>query len=305
MLRNRKVSYLPIIILLIFLVLIAIIQTVRTSVFMSSRNRITLGVLAPHTFVLSYDKKSGITNVIFFKTDAQVTVPGGYGWYRLGSVPLLGSIEHKEFEIARHSMEELVGAPVDEVIVPSGGDILETVDEQFINWFLKNRRDFLSLFMRKYRLSTTNVIDRYFITRAMGVRKDKLVFVDGSEGIIMTKKNDPRYSADKLDLVVKGFLYWTYPSKDGAVSVYAPEKLYSAGIRIGRIIEGAGMKVLDIAAVSKIPDTCVFIGHSSQKDTINFLARYFNCKVELKSSEPYSRGIVEFYLNEKIGILYQ
>ncbi|MCR4329363.1 MAG: hypothetical protein NUV65_02340 [Candidatus Roizmanbacteria bacterium] len=303
--RSSKFSYVPLFLILAFVLLLGVIQTVRQSLFFSSRNRISIAVLAPHAFVLSYDKKTSIANVIYFNTSAQVTVPGGYGWYSLNSVPLLEEIEHKGFVIARHTFEELVGAPIDAVIMPTHSDIIDESSDPFIEWFLTKRRSFLAPLSRQYKISTRNLIDWYFFRSILATRKDKLVFVDGSTGLVQTKKNGMRYSAEKLDLTVKGFLYWTYPSSDGAVNVYTTQELYSAGTRIGRIIEGAGMKVLDVETVEHTPDTCILIGASQHKNTFSSLARYFGCSIKLNESDPYSRGIIDFYIDTKIGTIYR
>lgn len=287
------------------MVLFYAIQTIRQSLLFSSRNRISIAVLAPHAFVLSFDKKTAITNVIYFNTSAQVTVPGGYGWYSLNSLPLLGAIEHKEFSITRHTFEELVGAPIDAVIIPTKIDIVDESSDPFIEWFFETRRSFLTPLSRQFKLSTHNIIDWYFFRSILSTRKDKLVFVDGSIGLVPTKKDEKRYSAEKLDLTVKGFLYWSYPSAHGAVNIFVPQKLYSAGTRIGRIVEGAGMKVLDVQSVERAPNACVLIGARMHKDTLSSLARYFGCTIKLDESDPYSRGVIHFYIDTKLGTIYR
>ena len=303
--RSKRFSYVPFFIVIVFIVLMFIIQTVRQALFFSSRNRVSIAVLAPHAFVISYDKKTAITNVVYFNTNAQVTVPGGYGWYYLYSVPLLGKIEHREFDIARHTFEELVGAPIDAIIIPAHSDIIDVSQEPFIEWFFANRREFLSIFSRKYKTSTRNSIDWHFFRTIVSTRKDKLVFVDGSTGLVSTKNNGLRYHAEKLDLTVKGFLYWTYPSREGAVNIFVAQDQYSAGVRIGRIVEGAGMKVLGVETTVRAPGSCMLIGAHLHKDTLYSLASYFGCSTKLKDIEPYSRGIIDFYIDRKIGILYK
>lgn len=303
--RSSKFSYVPLFVILIFILLMYSIQTVRQSLFFSSRNRVSIAVLAPHVFVASYDKRTAITNVIYFNADAQVTVPGGYGWYNLSSLPLLGKIEHKEFAIARHAFEELVGAPVDAVVIPVGSDIVDESTEPFIEWFFAKRRSFLAPLSSQYKLSDHNIIDWYFFRTILATRKDKLVFVDGSAGLVQTKKNGLRYSAEKLDLTVKGFLYWTYPSVGGSVNIFVSQEQYSAGTRIGRIVEGTGMKVLDVQTVQKAPDTCMLIGASQHRNALYSLANYFGCSIKLDESYPYSRGVIHFYIDKKIGTIYK
>jgi len=292
-------------VILVFILFLYSIQTVRQSLFFSSRNRVSIAVLAPHAFVMSYDKKTAITNVIYFNSNAQVTVPGGYGWYNLNSLPLLGKIEHKEFAITRHAFEELVGAPVDAVVIPVGSDIVDKSSEPFIEWFFAKRRSFLTPLSSQYKLSEHTIVDWYFFRTILATRKDKLVFVDGSTGLVQTKKNGMRYSAEKLDLTVKGFLYWTYPSIGGSVNIFVSQEQYSAGTRIGRIVEGAGMKVLDVQTVQQVPSTCMLIGARQHRDTLHSLANYFGCIIKLNESDPYSRGVINFYIDTKIGTIYK
>ncbi|MCR4326943.1 MAG: hypothetical protein NUV52_04810, partial [Candidatus Roizmanbacteria bacterium] len=259
--RNKSPQSKPLLIGLslgILIIGIIVWRFIATSSLLSNRERVTVGVYTTHPFVVSYNKHSSIVTVIWFNPRARVYVPGGYQWYPFGSVLLLDSIEKKKGALVRRTFEELVGAPVDFVVTPRSASTLSTASDSFVTFFYRERGRLLPWVGGSYRISSGNSIDGSILSNILRSRNDKLLFVDASSATTAPpKKADGlRYDSDKLDQVLKGYLYW--PSIDLTNNVrleIGDSTYYGAAQRIGRMIEGMGIKVIDISVTAQKKNT--------------------------------------------------
>lgn len=294
---------------LILIAGVVVWRFIATSSLLSSRERVTIGVYTAHPFVLSYNKHSNIVTVVWFNPRARVYVPGGYRWYPLGSVVLLDSIEKKKGELVRRMFEELVGAPVDFVVMPRAAGPLSEPTDSFVTFFYRERGRLLPLIGGRYKLSSGNSIDGMLLSNILRSRNDKLLFVDASSSTTTSpKKSDGlQYNSDKLDQVLKGYLYW--PSIDSTNNVrleVGDTQYYGAAQRIGRIIEGMGIKVIDIAKsnTNTTKEGCSVYYGPAKKTQAMALAEHFNCDRHVSNDEQF-KATMTVYIGSELGTLYK
>jgi len=283
---------------------------IATSSLLSNRERVTVGIYAAYPFVLSYNKHSTIVTVVWFNPSTKVYVPGGYRWYPFGSVLLLDSIEKKQGELVRRMFEELVGAPVDFVVTPRSVSTLPEAPDSFVTFFYRERGRLLPWIGGSYRVSLGNSIDGYILSNILRSRNDKLLFVDASASTTTSSKKADglRYDSDKLDQVLKGYLYWPSINSTNNVRLeIGDSEYYGAAQRIGRMIEGMGIKVIDISLTKNrntgSTDCAVYFG-PQKKQQGEALAQHFNCSKQLSDQEQF-KATMTIYIGSKLGKLYR
>ncbi len=186
-----------------FLFLLIAAAQVKTSIFLSKRERVSIAVFGEKPYVLSYDKKNHLGHLAYFDPNILVNVPGGYGWYRLGSVSLLGKIEGQQKELLKRTFEELSGAFVDIVVYPKDSAVIDRTKSAFVDYFLSSRSKITPNF---YKFSTDNIIDRFLLKKTLRLRMDKLVILS-LEKDYFKKNKKSYYRAELLDSRLKGFFY--------------------------------------------------------------------------------------------------
>jgi hypothetical protein len=301
---QRKKGIHPLALVLGFIIVILmlyLVHEVLTSQFLSRRDRITIGVYDDVPYVFSYDKTTRLGTVIYFNSDVMVTVPGGYGWYRLGSVRLLATIEHKTNALLTQTFAQLIGAPVDLAIYRTTKDLIDNKVSDFMEYFM-SKRGLKVLFSKDYAISSTNLIDRFLVNRALNTSPDRLIVVN-AENDYVTRDNRKFYTPEKLDSRNKGYFYQKTASESSVkVHITANRKQYRAGTEIARLIEGMGIKVLSVDEdTANSLHECI-IRYSTQGKTIAaLLHNYFPCKLVYAVDQNI---IIDFKLDPELATLY-
>lgn len=295
-------SKLNLILLFLFLFLLIIIAQIKTSVFLSKRERVTVAVFGQKPYVLSYDKKNKLGHLVYFDPSILVNVPGGYGWYKLGSVSLLGKIEERQKEILKSTFAELSGVVVDIVIYPKDVRVEEGLAADFIDYFLASRS---KLDSSLYQFSTNNVFDRLFLKKILGLRVYKLVILN-AEKDYFEKNNKKYYRAELLDSRVKGFFYQDIflESKAKIRLYYSSTDGYKAAKRLSRFIEGFGIKVIDISRSPQKKldiNACMVEFHRDYRLIGRLLADYFHCTKRVKDKVSI---LIDFFISDSLAKIY-
>jgi hypothetical protein len=277
-----------------------VVHEVVTSKFLSKRERITVGVYDDIPYVFSYDKAARLGTVIYFNPDVLVTVPGGYSWYRLGSVQLLATIEHKTNFLLTQTFSQLIGAPVDLALYKTSTEVIYGRDTDFLEYFMSNR-GLKTLFSKKYALSSGNLIDRFLINRALNASPDRLIVVNAENDYIQ-RGSKLYYTPERLDSQNKGYFYQkTFSENSVKVRLNVPRKQYVAGLEISRLIEGMGIKVLSVEADLNGQKECSIRHSKENKKVAEQLHNYFPCTLIYS---PDQGIVIDFQLSEDLAKLY-
>jgi len=297
--RNRALGWKLVVVIIIGIFALWLVKQYRSSLFLSKRQVVNIGVFSEKPFVYSYDRNRKIAHIVNFEPDIYVNVPGGYGWYKLGSVNLLGQIENNQNEILKQTFAELAGAPIDLVVYPKKAKVFENQAKNFLDYFYNFRQHWIS--QSKNSHSVNNLFDRLILPAKLNLRADRLIVIN-TENLILKEKNQKRYYSEKLDSKIKGFLYQEEllhsPAK---VVIFSSSENYLSARKLMRQVEGLGLKVLELKILSNEPDKhCLIKASSNNKKIAKLLADYYNCQVEI---DRVPSTMIGFYLNTDLANL--
>jgi len=290
--KHKTIFINKLIVLLIFLLLVVVyvVHQWRTSIILNEKDRINIAVFCKIPFVYSFNPHNDLAVAAYFWPDNLVKVPGGYDWYRVGSLNLLGKIEKQETAILKSAFSELIGAPVDFVFYPKKAAVIGNPQITFDNFY----HDFVKskLFTKEFANSTTNLFDRILLKRLFQVSRSHLLFLN-TDDLTIKKDNHLYYYSDKLDTKLKGMFYHESVINQAykAVIVTNEEKYKQAEFLL-RQLEGVGIKVVDIELAEKLKNKkCLIQGAENQKKVLQKLSRLFNCQTKMQKSQ-----IIKFYI---------
>ena len=222
-----KAFYL-VILLFAFCTLISIYRSISSSVFIQNKEKINVVFYGQNSFFYSFDRASDTNYIVQMSSDLNGLIPGGYGYYRLGSLGKLASLEkkpdlfQKTYSVATSSIVDLYFYPKDVKVYYENNDKLNNFPS--INNILLYR-------------SNANWVDRIF-----------LYFLFSDHNLNHYKVIDSSNYYDTLSLAktIQGTLYKRIYRKIGDNVQIIYLKSYQTAVLISNIIDGEGIRVVDI-----------------------------------------------------------
>lgn len=253
------------------------------SLVLREKDRINIGVYADIPYVYSYHPGKKLAIVTYFNPDYLVKVPGGYDWYKIGSLGLLGKIEDNREKILKQAFSELVGTPIDYLYYPQNARLLRNNKQNFEDYYLQFNNQ--TLFSKKFTNSITNLFDKLLIKRVFSVRRDHLIFIN-SYNLVTSRDAREYYEAEKLDGKLKGLFYHESLLNLALKAVVAVNKdNYPKATRVVRQIESLGIKVIEIEINDNLKNSkCVITVNKQQQKALRKLGRIFNCQIKTHKS---------------------
>jgi hypothetical protein len=262
-------------------------------VFLSKREKVTIGVYGDTPFIYSYSKKTNLAHIVYFDKENFVNVPEEYGWYSISGVNLLADIENKQNQIMKNVFQELAGTFVDIVIYPKKGTVLAGKNEQdFISYFLKQRKEVLS--SDRYKISTRNKFDRYLLRDKLNLRPNRLIVTNMQNQFVREDKKN-KYIPDKLDIKLKGYFYQDIlTSSNYRVIIHTHRADYTKAVRLARYIEGVGINVVDYVIEEEKIRNCKYVFNNNNQ-AIELLKNYIDCRTTIDGK---LNNFIHLYINE-------
>ncbi|MEK7079142.1 MAG: hypothetical protein AAB929_03660 [Patescibacteria group bacterium] len=268
---------------LIFLLGLVIFQQYSSSFFFQKKDRVNVVFYGKDTVYYSLGKYDGVHYFISFYPDVKVKVPGGYGNYRVGGLGKLVELE-KKTDIFRKTFSVTTASTVDRYFyTPSPGIYYgkEKMDEDSLSF-----PTYKDIF---FSTSNSNVFDRAFIfLQFLGKRKRQFSEID-YKSLLGT---DEEFFQDK-DFAKKyqGFLYNRIYRKEKKTVQIQYEKSYKTALFISKIIEGDGIRTVDLSDTNFIKGTCEVIEDAETfSQTAKDMSGFFGCI--LKRGQPTSSDIL-------------
>lgn len=273
--------------LLLLVVFIILVRQLVTSAFFTAGDRIHILFYSSTPTYFSLEKEGGLHYVTSFGADSRTEIPGGYDIYRIGALQKLASIEHNP-SLFKRVFSRVTGSMLDFYFYP-GNDTVYYGTRQTVAL-----PSFSQIF---FQASNANFFDRLYIWLRF-VGKNEHVFdeiaihtiVDKNEILLSDKAFGERYI---------GYFYYKSLRQENKTVQILYTRSYNAALNVSRIIDGTGIRVVDIDSVEIPPqkntgckvteDTAGSFSHSAQK-----IATFFSC--ELVRGKGKLSGIV-LYLN--------
>lgn len=257
----------------VLLMFVLFINSIRSSLFFKHQERVNVVFYDREPVFYSLGIDDGINYYINFYPDIRLTVPGGYGWYRVGGLKKIVALEKKP-EIFKKSFSVATASFINLYFYTQGDDVYYGKDE--------NKDRFLIPSVQQFFLSPSNAgfIDRcYVFFRLIGKRKSDFIEIGPEKKIV---QNEEIFANEELIKNYQGYFYKkTYRNENLNVQIVYTKSLLTAKT-IGSIIEGEGTRVVDFTRSDKdLPRGFCRVIEDSQKfsQTAVHLADFFKCSL--------------------------
>ncbi len=244
-------------------------KSITSSVFMRGRDKVNVVFYGEKTRFYSLDQKN--TNYLLsYSNLSKVIVPGGYGNYKIGSIGKLASLEKKP-EIIKNAFSSATSTLVDLYFYQKKTTIY------YDDSNLKQTPTFIEIFFNN---SNANIIDRLYLQYIFSTNNREIFQIIDLKPFQL---EDGMFDKDSFYKKFQGtFFQITYRNLDFNVQILY-SKSYKTAQLIGQMIEGEGIRVVDLSDQGKVSSGCLLISNKeiSKSKTFLRLADYFKCKTKI------------------------
>lgn len=253
----------------LFIFLYICVSQFLSSAFFLSGNRMNVLFYSEVPVYFSLERNGEVHYATSFQAEGRVSVPGGYGIYRLGAIGKLVFLE-KNPELLNRSFSRITGSMLNYYFYPPT-DTIYYGEKDGIH--LPSARDiFLSA-------SNANIFDRFYIwlqfmgKRISAFQEIQIKKIQSGDDILLS---DATFAEQYL-----GFFYQKRLRKENKTVQILYASSYTAAKNMSRIIDGEGMRVVDIdrAPSGKKQSTCVVMENTADgySYTAKKIAQFFHC----------------------------
>ena len=248
-------------------------KSVTSSVFLKGRDKINVVFYGENTRFYSLDWKN-INYLLFFSNSVKVIVPGGYGEYKVGAVGKLVSLE-KNPEIIRKTFSAVTATLVDLYFYPKKTTIYHQDSQNNSSETPTINEIFLTN-------SNANLIDRLFIFYFFTTSQKKDYQTIDLQPFELGDK-DAIFDYNGFYKKFQGsFFQKTYRNYDINVQIVYT-KSYKTALLLSQMIEGEGIRVVDLSIQNKSIKGCLLITNKETSTTKTYqrLADFFKCSLRI------------------------
>src|SRR3989338_2216276 len=279
---SRKYLLSSILIVITFYVFYLIGKDLYSSAFFQRKDRINLVINQDQIAVYSLGLEDRVNYFIPFYPDLNVIIPGGYGYYRLGALAKLVSLE-KNPDLLRKTYSLMTPGFVDFYFYSSiPSDKIEIL-------FGKEKRDFFlpRFYLIFFAKSNARFFDRLFLyLQFLGKTKGQFKIIAD----IPTKIEGSRrvFSSNNFFETYQGIFYKkTYRSEQRSVQIVYT-KSYKTAQFLTQILEGEGIRVVDLSQSDNKEKNCfVFEDKKKFSETAKSVSQFFACRLSVGKTGAY------------------
>ena len=284
--KNRRFKFFlwGVIIFFSLFVVFILIKDFSRSLFLSNKERINVVFYGDWTYYFSLDREGEINYYLYFPADLKLTVPGGYGIYRVGGLRKLVSLEKKP-DIFKKTFSLATSSFVDYYFFPKKIEIYYGFDK-------KNNLTLPTLAKLINYQSNANFFDRFyfffFFLRTPLKNYLALPLVHDEKKIFKEKeffKKNQGYFYKKI-----------FPQEDLNIQIVYHQS-YQTALGLSSIMEGEGIKVNDLTKKEKISQKCLILENKKKNSgTAIALKNFFHCQIKKRETDLYD---IIFILNNE------
>ncbi len=269
--RRRKDKTKVLLIALLSVFLIIVIRSFSLSLFVKRPSTLNVLFYGDNTKLYSLNFVSGEIYYVPFPSDAELFVPGGYNLYKVGALQKLAELENDNNLITR-TFSYAIGSFVNYYFVPYKTKIIYSSDKKGLE---KIKPDF-SYFLFHSNLS---FIDRVYLFLYF-LKKDRFSFKKVEYPLINNIVEGKVLDTKKFLRDNRGLFYFlSYRNEKRSVQLIYT-KHYSSALNIAKVIEGSGVRVLDISKRSREGERCEIVEDKKRYSlTAENLAKFFDCSL--------------------------
>ncbi len=276
--------------------LIKSIIFIFSGVSLISQDRVNVAFYNQRPFVLSFGLSDNVNYIMDVDNNIEILVPGGYERYKIGSLGKLSRLE-KNPELMRTAFSSMLSTNVDFYYLPKSVEVYDRLDESAGHDFSKSA--FISTIFSRAHFSNTNFFDKLYLSYLL-INHRKQDFIALSPGLSPDLHGKYNFSEAAFAKKTKGFFFQKSFREEGAeVKLYYQS--YSAATNLSRIIEGSGIRIVDLESTDKLEEKCLLVVDSEQgeryRHTTNFFKKTYNCVI--KEGRVQGAGIA-VYLGKEV-----
>ena len=277
--------------LFILYIVVKLILALNSSYFINPPQRINILFYGPQSQIISFGVKDGINYIVNFNNDIYLNVPGGYGLNKIGALGRLSNIEKKPELIAKTFMVA-IGANIDSYLIPKKNQIYDNDSNN--RKTIAKLSNINRLILPINYLSDSAWFDRIYLSvLLLRLNQTQLISLNTSATYDVSKRkifNDNGFSRRYT-----GFFFQP-KFRDEAANLRIYYQTYKIAKNISRILEGEGIRVVDLELIDKKQKQCrLLTGQQSISKfpkTINFIANKFGCRIKIEEVGGVDIGII-------------
>ncbi len=250
-----------------------LIKSIANSVFLKGMDKINVVFYGENTRFYSLDRKN-ISYLLSFPNSIKVMVPGGYGEYKIGAVGKLASLEKKP-EIIRKTFSTATASLVDLYFYPKKTNIYYKDSQNNSKGMPTINEVFLSN-------SNATFIDRFLLTNFFMTKDRENYQVIDLKPFAIGHINSIFDYNGFYKKFQGSFFQRTFRSRDINVQIVY-KKSYKTALLLSQMIEGEGIRVVDLTIQDKLIKGCKLIANKeiSMTKTFERLADFFKCSLKI------------------------
>lgn len=241
------------------------------SLFIKHPDRINVVVYGQKTALYSLGKTDRINYFTYIYPDLKVVVPGGYGYYRVGALGKLISLE-KEPELMTRIFSAATSSFVNYYFYPKS-EAIYYGGRQTDEIFLPSAKQIW------FDASNASLLDRLYLWLTFATAK-KSDFSNIDTYPVKKQQQEKILDESNLAKRYQGFFYHrTYREEKRTVQIVY-SKDYNSAVIVSRILEGSGVRVVDISQEDNQPEVCTLTEEGERfSQTAKDLVTFLHCKL--------------------------
>jgi len=273
----KKISFNLTFLFFLMLITIYIVISITKSLIVNKPDRINILKYDNNATIYSLGISDESNYLTSFNPDMKILIPGGYGYYRIGALGKLVKLEKNDM-LLQKTLSYATSIYIDRYFYPNTSKI-------YYNSEAKKDLSlpgFKELFFYK---SNSSFWDRmYLFFKLMFIEKNKVNILNTYERL--NENKEKVFDKDMFDKNYKGLFYRkAYRDERKSVQIIYSNNYDSAFI-IGQILEGNGIRVVDISDKTYKNQKCQVIENTKNfTDTAKSISLFFNCDLLTDKTE--------------------
>ncbi len=290
---NKKNILKSILVVLCLYLLFIVLKNLFSSSFFQHKDRLNIVVNQDTSTFYSMGFDDGVNYFISYFPDLEVDVPGGYGKYRLGALGKLATLEKKP-ELFRKTYSLVTSSTVDYYFYPS------ISSDKIGIYFGDKKKDFFlpQFYLIFFGNSNAPLFDRLYVY-LLFLGKTKGQFKIISKLPIQNNSGGSLFLANNFFDTYQGIFYKATYRKEAKTVQILYSKSYNTAQSLGQILEGDGIRVVDLNESTNTLRKCQIAEDTSKfSKTAIAISQFLECNLVKKKTEAYDI-IIELGKSEK------
>jgi hypothetical protein len=273
--------YAAVALVVVYLAFVAV-RSFRTSLLLDKRDRINIVFYDEEAVLLSFGLADDVRYIVSFSHADKVSVPGGYGRYPVGSLGKLSELE-SDPDLMGRTFGSMSSAYVDYYVLPKKSGVFEKLDTDTPAFI--PRAFIRQLFSSDYT-SNASLFDKFYLTFLISKYRVQDFVVLRS--IAQEAENgDSNFSEKRFLKKYKGFFYHASLRDEAKEVKIIYSTSYPSAVTLSRVIEGQGIRVVDLSEDDGVPPKNCIVTYSSfgVSKTATYLQNRFGCQLTKGETE--------------------